>query len=425
MLTQSFRRAVAATAAGLLLTAPFVGAQDQASKLRITRPQLTRKENNRIVPPAEIDKDSAFERVAPRREPAQASKSRRRQAISEDRVSTFLRNRKAAAAVSSQSFGTGGGDIFELEPNGSVAQGVSLPVNIFGELSFDADVDFFAFQALEGQQITVEPFAARLRSSELIADIALFNASGQLLVVDFGDEDTDPLIRFTSERDEVLIVGIADIDDFGGPSFDYLLNITRGVDVEEVEPNGNLAQNLPELPVTIFGEIDGRRDVDFYSFVASSGQTLILDVDAEALGSRLDAEINLLDPDSGVEFFYNDQTDGDDPRLNIVLPYTGRYVIGIGAFNENSSGFYRFNASLVPARSAPVLSNIFQLSRKKFEVRGAGFESGAVVEVNGQPRKTTFRSSGTLRAKAKLRAGDVITVANPPDDRRSNPLIVQ
>ncbi|HET9531370.1 MAG TPA: PPC domain-containing protein, partial [Blastocatellia bacterium] len=363
--------------------------------------------------------------AALRADSIQTDRRRRRQAITKERVSRFINNRRAAAATSAQSFGTGGGDIIELEPNDTIAQGVSLPVNIFGEISFNGDVDFFAFQALAGQQITIEPFAARLSNSDLIADIALFDSTGRLLVTDFGDEDDDPLIRFTPSRDEVLIAGIADVDDFGGPSFDYLLNITRGIDVEEAEPNGNLAQGLPGIPATIFGDIDGRTDVDFYSFVANAGQTLILDIDAEVIGSRLDAEINLLDPDSGVEFFYNDQNDGDDPRFNIVLPYTGRYVIGVGAFRENSSGFYRLNASLVPSAGAPELSLLLRLSGKKFEIRGIGFRAGTVVEVNGVPRKTTVINSGTLRAKAKLRAGDVVTIANSPDDRRSNPLIIQ
>jgi hypothetical protein len=425
MLTQSFRRAVASTAAALLFAAPLVGAQDFEPNLKITRPRTTKKENNRLVPPALIGKDPAFDRIAQSRAPVASPRSPRRQAVTKDRVSSFIRNSRVSAAASTRSFGTGGGDIFEIEPNDTVAQGVSLPVNIVGEIRFDGDVDFFAFQALAGQQITVEPFAARLPRSDLIADIALFDSAGRLLDTDFGDEDEDPLIRFTSARDEVLIVGIADFDDLGGPSFDYLLNITRGIDVEETEPNGNSAQGLPSLPVTVFGDIDGRNDVDFYSFIATAGQTLIVDLDAEVLGSRLDAEINLQDPGSGVEFFYNDQNDGDDPRFNIVLPYTGRYVIGVGAFNETSSGFYRLNASLVPSGGAPALSSIVRLSGKKIEARGAGFGSGTVLEVNGRRKKTTVVSSGTLRAKAKLRAGDVVTIASSPDNRRSNPLVIQ
>src|SRR5262249_53343837 len=153
---------------------------------------------------------------------------------------------------------------------------------------------------------------------------------------------------------------------------DDLTNITRGVDVDEVEPNDRTAQSLPAVPATLFGEISTATDVDFFSFTATAGQTLIVDVDAEVLGSRLDPEINLTDPETGAELFYNDQFDGDDSRFNIVLPYTGRYVIGIGAFSARSTGFYRLNASLVSGSGAPVITQVTRLSKKFIEVTGTG-----------------------------------------------------
>ena len=369
---------------------------------------------------------NAFKRLHADDSASVQPKINRRGIAREDRISAFARNRTSASAPPTlQSFATGGGDINELEPNDSLAQGVSLPVNIFGRVRVDGDIDFFAFQALAGQQITIEPFAARISDSRLVADIGLFDASGNLLVSDAGDDDDDPLIRFTPSEDQILIAGITDADAFGGSRFTYLLNITRGFDADEAEPNDRMAQGLSELPVTIFGDISVRDDVDFYSFQASAGQTLILDVDAEVLGSRLDAEINLSDPQTGVEFFYSDQEDGNDPRFNIVLPYTGRYVIGIGAFNTNSTGFYRLNASLVTGTGAPLLTGVTRVSKKVFDISGAGFTVNSVVEVKGKTRKTTFISNGILRAKVKAQAGDVVTVSNPPDERRSNPLVVQ
>jgi hypothetical protein len=423
--TQSFKRAAASAATALLLTATLLAAQGEGPTLKITRPLTAERQQNRDTPTAGVGRAAAFLRLHPEGSASAQAKTNRRDVAREDRVSVFSRNPQAASAPELQSFATGGGDVNELEPNDSTAQGVSLPVNIFGRVSPDRDVDFFAFQALAGQQITVEPFAARLRGSQLVADIALFDANGSLLISDVGDENNDPLIRFTPSQDQVLIVGITDADDFGGFDFNYLLNITRGVDLDEVEPNNTLAQGLGELPVTVFGEIKRASDVDFYSFVASAGQTLIVDVDAEVIGSRLDAEINLLDPQTGAEFAYSDQQDGDDPRFNIVLPYTGRYVIGVGAFNSNSKGFYRLNASLVAGTGAPVVNGVTRVSKKIFDIAGEGFVAGSVVEVNGISRKTTFISSGILRAKVKAKAGDVVTVSNPPDGRRSNPLVVQ
>lgn len=430
MFMQSFKRAVAAIIAALLLTASFagaqfVGAQNEEANLKITRQQNSERRSARSTPIAQLGRDSSFARLHPDNTGNPVRRNRKRDPVSAEGAHAFARSRQTASAPVLQSFATGSGDINEIEPNDLIAQGVSLPVNIFGEIRFDGDVDYFAFAALSGQQITVEPFAARLQGSDLVADIALFDASGNLLASDTGNESNDPLIRYVPPRDQVLIAGIADADELGGRAFDYLLNITRGEDIDETEPNDRRAQGLSTVPVTVFGDINGRDDVDFYSFIGTAGQTVIVDIDAEVLGSRLDAESNLLDPETGVEYFYNDQHDGDDPRFNIVLPYTGRYVVGIGAFNSNSSGFYRLNISLVSSSGAPIITKVTRISKKFIEVTGAGYTGGSIVEVNANARSTTFINSGTLRAKVKSRVGDVVTVSNPPDDRRSNPLVVQ
>lgn len=101
------------------------------------------------------------------------------------------------------------------------------------------------------------------------------------------------------------------------------------------------------------------------------------------------------------------------------------YVFGIGAFDSNSSGFYRLNASLASSAGAPIVSNVTRLAKKLIEVSGEGFTSRSLVEVNGIARATTVIDSQTLRAKVKAKAGNVVPVSNPPDERRPNPLLVQ
>jgi hypothetical protein len=421
MSKQSMKRVSVIALSILLMNAALVMAQEPV--LKITRPADLEKTHNRDTLTANLERDSAFRRLGRGYAVSGQTKNRDRQEANTKAVWEKLF--QVASTPTLQSLGTGGGDINEIEPNHVTAQGVTLPVNIFGRSSFDGDVDYFAFQGRAGQQIIIEPFAARLSTSDLIADVALFNSFGQQIQRAFGDEEDDPLITYTPLQDEIFIVGITDVDDFGGLSYNYLLNITQGKDVDESEPNGATAQVLPALPVTLFGEIGGRNDVDFYSFVADAGQTLILDVDAEVFGSRLDAEINLTDPQTGLEFFYNDQSDGDDPRFNIVLPYTGRYIIGVGAFNSNSSGFYRLNASLASQTGAPLITRVTRLAKKLFEVEGIGLSTGTIVEVNGVARNTSNLTPSILRAKGKIKAGDIVTVINPPAARRSNPLLVQ
>ena len=422
------KRIIATLVATMLLTATLAVAQDGDVNLKVHRPSPFFKQYDRVAPPAELDRAATFGRLSSgedgKRQVTMQSEQPSRNRASVSSTSSFSKSGKSASAITTQSFGTGGGDIFEVEPNGSVAQGVSLPVNVFGEISRDSDVDYFAFQALAGQEITIEAFAARLRRSELIAEIGLFTSTGTLIDSEEGDEDDDPFIRYTPISTQILVVGIAGDDDSGGSSSEYILNITRGRDVEEDEPNNRTAQTLPLLPVNVFGDIDSRNDVDFYSFVAAAGQTLIADIDAEVFGSDLDSEIILADPLTGVEFFYNDQNDGDDSRFNIVLPYTGRYVIGVGASDSDSKGYYRLNLSLVPALDAPIVTDLKRPSKKLLEVEGARFRSGSVIELDGRPVSTTYVNSNRLRTKQKVKTGTVVTVSGPPDGRRSNPMIV-
>ncbi|PYP86556.1 MAG: hypothetical protein DMF61_12815 [Blastocatellia bacterium AA13] len=329
------------------------------------------------------------------------------------------------SSLTTQSFGTGGGDILEVEPNDPVAQLVSLPVNVFGQLSFDGDIDFFAFPAFASQPVTIEAFAARLSGSVLIPDIALFDENGNLLAEDVGDDVSDPLIRYTSPRDQVLIAGIVDLFDEGGSKFNYILNVVRGVDVDEIESNDTAPQVLSALPATVFGAINVKPDIDSYAFNGTAGQTLIVDVDAEALGSKLDSRISLKDSATGTELFFNDQYDGDDSRLNITLPFTGQYVVTIGSFEQTTRGFYRLNLSLVPGDGAPVVTGVTKVSKKFLGVTGTGFTVRSTVEVNGIQRPTSMTDANTLNARIKIKSGDVVTVSNLPEDRRSNPVVFQ
>src|SRR5205823_6222348 len=209
--------------------------------LKITAPKDADKPYTRSTPTARVDRGSVFERlrgeVSFAAQAADQPSLLRRRANGHESVSAFARRSQIASAPALLSFGTGGGDRNEIEPNDAIAQGVSLPVNLFGEISVNGDVDYFAFEALAGEQLTVEAFATRLTRSSLIADIALFNANGVLLASSLGSTAQDPLVRFTPSSNQILIVGITDADDLGGPGFDYLLNITRGIDVDEVEPN--------------------------------------------------------------------------------------------------------------------------------------------------------------------------------------------
>src|SRR5262249_8349114 len=258
-------------------------------------------------------------RVATRSPPGRRRGTRPPELRSPGRVN-LNKPRIAPAHISATaaSVGTGSGDIDEVEPNDQVVQNVFMPANIFGQIRPSRDEDFFAFPSFAGEQINVEAFAARISGSVLVADIALFNSAGNVITEAVGDGVEDPLIQFVAPADGIMFAGITDADGSGGSNFIYLLSISAGVDVDEVEPNSRIPQVLPASAVTVFGNLVSSSDVDLYSFNGFQGETVILDVDAAVIGSSLVSELTLSDAVTGIEYFSSDHDDGDDPRFNIL-----------------------------------------------------------------------------------------------------------
>lgn len=123
-----------------------------------------------------------------------------------------------------------------------------------------------------------------------------------------------------------------------------LSNTSGGTDV-----NGTIgaAYTISGIPATIQGNVGvdgntsvGGRDVDFYSFVAASGQTIGFDIDANEQGGALDGILRLFDS-TGKQLALND--DAHDPDTNIASydPYieytftkTGTYYIAVSGYNN-------------------------------------------------------------------------------------------
>jgi hypothetical protein len=341
---------------------------------------------------------------------------------------TSMKPKLAAAQLNatSGSVGTGSGDINEVEPNDQVAQNVFMPANIAGLVNPTRDQDFYAFPCFSGEQINIEAFASRIAGSLLVADIALFDSAGNLITESVGDGVNDPLIQVVATTNGTMIAGITDAGGFGGSHYVYLLSIDGGVDVDEVEPNSSTPQALPASDATVFGQVNSSSDTDLYSFNGTQGQTIIVDVDAALFGSTLVSALTLTDPATGIQYFRSDHDDANDPRFNIVLPFTGPYVIGVAPIDGSPGGFYRMNLSFVPGDGSPVVTSATHSKPKVIAVTGAGFDSiNSIAEVNGNQVATGIDNNHSLRAHSKARPGAVVTVANLPDLRRSNPILVQ
>jgi hypothetical protein len=104
-------------------------------------------------------------------------------------------------------------------------------------------------------------------------------------------------------------------------------------EVAEVEPNDERThpQDVPQLPVTVNGQLDKVGDVDCYAIKLESGQTLVASVQGRRLGSAIDPMLHLFD-ESGVEVAYVQDGLGLDPLLAYRVPRSGNYVLRVSAF---------------------------------------------------------------------------------------------
>lgn len=127
-----------------------------------------------------------------------------------------------------------------------------------------------------------------------------------------------------------------------------------GKAIEESEPNNTfeIADTL-NISQVATGTINPAQDIDFWTFQGTMGQNVTIDVDAQVNGSTLDAVIGLfinedLDGDGSPDVVVvNDDFGGSfDSRIEINLPKTQTYFIGIVDFSGDGGPNYFYDISL-------------------------------------------------------------------------------
>ncbi len=90
---------------------------------------------------------------------------------------------------------------------------------------------------------------------------------------------------------------------------------------------------------TIAAEICPGGDYDFYRFTGTAGDKIVVDVDAETIGSPLDSVVTLLDSDGARTLeTSDDEYVSVDPHLGYELPHDGSYYIKVRAWRHPSIG---------------------------------------------------------------------------------------
>jgi hypothetical protein len=158
-------------------------------------------------------------------------------------------------------------------------------------------------------------------------------------------------------------------------------------------------------PVVINGTIETDYDEDFYRFEAGAGETLLFRVDAERVGSRLDARLVLLDA-AGKDVASNDDARGLrstlkwDPEIVHTFKEAGRFLIKVSS--QQRSGGPGHVYALAVRRARPQFSlatGAERLSLGRGDTaswsvsvqRLEGFAGEVTVAVDGLPAGVTAK----------------------------------
>jgi hypothetical protein len=129
------------------------------------------------------------------------------------------------------------------------------------------------------------------------------------------------------------------------PAHDLLID--RIPVVAEKEPNNGFRQAQPlPLPQEVNGSIEQGKDVDLYRFEGKEGQQVTIEVFAVRYGSALDPLLTLYDSAGGILASCDDIAGSSDSRLDVTLPKTAAYFVGVSDANDQNGPAHVYRLSV-------------------------------------------------------------------------------
>jgi hypothetical protein len=266
----------------------------------------------------------------------------------------------------------------EVDPNDTVetATHIEPPVipSIDALIFPAADLDYYRFEALAGQVVTVDLDSAVFNPAQPPAKLvtSLFDAAGNLLGQDAytSSDPNDPFLQVTLPATGVYFILARELRSFVGTTNTFYQMI---VDLGPAAGNETLATGMPvRLPRAVSGTVSPERDLDHFRFDLDASATLRADLDArEDLRSLLVGTLTLLDPAGALA------TDSStpDPRLQ-RLTEPGDYAVGVqgpcsgsGCLSEDSYYVLFLDSDrdgdglFLPGDNCPLSANLDQADR--------------------------------------------------------------
>ena len=117
---------------------------------------------------------------------------------------------------------------------------------------------------------------------------------------------------------------------------------------EFIETESNSAPEKAEqltLPVTLNGQIDGERDMDYFTFSATEGEVIVADVIATRIGSPLNAVLEFHD-EKGRRLQVQEIRMGSDPVIALRVPATGKIRFSVANLSAPGGPHFVYRITL-------------------------------------------------------------------------------
>jgi hypothetical protein len=175
-----------------------------------------------------------------------------------------------------------------------------------------------------------------------------------------------------------------------------LLDLDDLPEILESEPNDQPAQAYKAtLPAMLNGRIEKPGDVDWWSFSAHKGQTLVLELRAQQLGSPLQGVLTVCDA-QGKELAHGETAAGQlDPVVTFAPPADGLYCVRVAdRFHTRGGPEFAYRLRIAPATAGfhlQLAADVLTLPRggsAKLKVtadRLGGFTDAVALTIDGLP----------------------------------------
>jgi WD40 repeat protein len=248
--------------------------------------------------------------------------------------------------------------ISALAPRG-VQRGVASQIRVKGK----------EFSQVHGARLEIPPGATKETA-------AAHSVPAELLPE---RSDTELIIRVTAPAD--LQRGTFDLNLLDAEN--KVVGATKIVvdDLPQIDGIEKVVERVAQFPASVWGVLKVPGENDRLEFHVQAGQTIVFDLAGKALGSKVDAVLNLTDRSGRVLASNNDFDTSGDPLIAHTFPAEGDFAVVVTDLQSNGSPdhFYRLSMGELPFVTAcfpPCIP-----AHKDAEVELVGFNLGKAPTV--------------------------------------------